>query len=185
MNRMPSVPSIDTIKKALSNITLYKNQALFIVILLVAGLIAKNIVGSWGKEKLQMGKQREEVNRQHGMERQLTTAEKSLKGLTDQMLDSDFFVLKGIIEQMAKDSGLKVVSLKPGNETVLPAYKRMEVVMVTKGEYPNVIRFMGAMEEVTLPIEIAALNIVLESGPKKDDRGLNIDLRIVAMARNR
>lgn len=185
MNQMPRVPSIDTVRKMFSNAILYKNQALFVAILLVAGLMAKNIVGSWGREKLAMGKQQEAIAMQYEMKRQLAAVEKDLGGLTDQMLDSDFFLLKGIIEKMAKESGLKVVSLKPGNETALPAYKRMEVVMITKGEYQNVIRFMGVLEEVTLPIEIASLNIVLESGPRKDDRGLNIDLKVVAMARDR
>jgi|GEM_PF-2987785 len=172
----------DRVKEVLVPLQKYKGQIIVVVCLIVSGLIAKSIWGGWEVEREHLEAKQKSYEEQQKITLKIDTAEKKLKETIDQLLGNDFFELKDIVEQMVKQSSLKLISLKPGAEIQFTTYKKMEVLLSTRGDYGQLVRFMGLLEKGDTPIQLESLNVTILSG-KKEEKGLNIEIKIAGFAK--
>lgn len=172
----------DSLKDVLVPLQKYKSQIIVVICLIISGFIAKSFWGGWEVEREQLEVKQKSYEEQQKIDVKIETAEKKLKDTVDQLLGNDFFELKDIVEQMVKQASLKLVSLKPGAEIQLTNCKKMEVLLSTRGDYGQLVRFMGLLEKGETPIQLESLNVTILSG-KKEEKGLNIEFKIAGFAK--
>lgn len=172
----------DRVKEIVVPLQKYQSQIIVVVCLIISGFIAKGVWGGWEIEREHLESKQKAYEEQQKITLKVDAAEKKLKETVDQLLGNDFFELKDIVEQMVRQASLKLISLKPGAEIQFANYKKMEVVVSTRGDYGQLVRLMSLLEKDEKPVQLESLNVTILSG-KKEEKGLNIEFKIAGYAK--
>ena len=126
-----------------------KSKSIFlnIIIIIVALVVAINIYQNQVKEISSWQNQIEDEQSKQKIAEAISKLEKRLNLYTKQFPRRDASVFMSTISSIAKDSGVEIVSLKPGAEQVYPNYTKLEFSLTIKtSDYETLAKFVNKLE---------------------------------------
>jgi len=153
----------------------HKNKILNIVVIILALIIAGNIYKKQLKETELLKREKDGEIKKNTLLNNITQLEKRINAYKNLLAKRDTGLVINTISNIAKESGVKITSLKPGYEQRYPEYIKFGFdLMIATASYHTLGTFISAVESLRDVYMIDSLDIRYEGGTK----GLAVNLKL-------
>ena len=144
----------------LTDIKKYGNQIVNILIIVLALIIAYNIYKGQSKDIELLKAQKDGAIKKNAVLGEISKLEKEISSYKKTLGKRDASLLMNNINNIARESGIKIVSIRPEAERDYPVYIRYSFVLVINAEnYHRVGKFISSLESSPDIYIVDSLNI--------------------------
>lgn len=135
-----------------------KNALMAVILIALAGLMAKNIYSGYKIKVEKLDKEKKDLEEKILLVKDIGTLEDIIKKLKVLLLDKDPIDFQGFINKVAADTDVEIVFLKPEINEKLSIYREAKIILSLKGAYRNIIDFIMELVE-TKGVEVNDLRV--------------------------
>lgn len=161
-------------------ITKQKNNILHLAILMLSVIIAVNIYKGQVKKIASLNEKKEAAQRKNALLQDISRFEKRIDLYKGVINNKDVSAIINTLSNIAKDSSVRIISIRPRPETDYPAYiKYYFSLSVTAKDYHTIGKFIGRLENSTdiYIIDNVDMGILPKAGEDRGDK-VSVDLML-------
>lgn len=159
----------------------YKNKILNIIIIIFAVMVANNIYKVQNRITQSLKQNREAEIKKNELLDNIGQLEKKVNVYKNLLNKKDISLVMNTINNIARNSGVKIISIKPAGTSDYSVYVRYPFdLIITANSYHNIGTFISNIESYTDVYIIDSINIrpVAENIEKGQIPKFNVDLKV-------
>lgn len=162
------------------SINKHKNKILNIIVIIIAIFIANNIYKARSKALDVVRESKDKEIERNKLLDNMSQLDKKIKSYKNFLNKKDISLVINNISSIAKDSGVRIDSVKPEPEQPYPAYIKYNFnFAVSVKDYKTLGDFISKLENSSDVYMIEDIDLIPELGSEDADlRGLNVSLKI-------
>jgi Tfp pilus assembly protein PilO len=149
----------------------YKNTLAAIAIIVIFGLIAKNIVSTHKQNMSVLEKEKEKIKEHRELVSKHQTLKAKYSNLIQKYFQGNEIDLKSYLERVANGYGLQISSVRPSQKSE-EFYKINELAINLEGTYHNFVQFLNDLEKQNMEVKRVSMK----------QKNHNIDVQITVLA---
>lgn len=157
----------------------HKNRIINVVIIILALIISGNIYKKQAEAIKSLEEQKEVEIKKNGVIKDINQLHYKINAYKNLLIRKDASSVINNISDMAKHSGVTIISIRPDSEQKYPNYSKLPFgLLVSAADYHAIGRFISALEDYQDVYVVEAISIK----PERQTGGLGINLRLSSVA---
>ncbi len=168
----------DSIKNLTNRLGRGKTKILNIALIILTVIIAPNVYKSNARSIASLNIRKDTESKKNGVLGEISQSEKMIKFYKNLFNKKDASLVINTINNIARDSNVKIISIKPGAEEQEPVYTRFPFVLtVSADSYHGIGKFISKIENHPDVYFVDAISIKTQEVSREQDRESGLGLK--------